>query len=123
MLLPIIFQRHATIKKPPLIPYGADATRHQTSQGKATLMVLVVGETARAQSFSLNGYTRNTNPMLSQKPLINFSQASSCGTSTAVSLPCMFSGFTRKDYDNELTSHREGLLDILQPFRLSRYMD
>lgn len=108
------FQRHATIKKPPLILYGADATRHQIPQGKPTLMVLIVGETARAQSFFLNGYARNTNPMLSKKLLINFSQASSCGTATAVSLPCMFSGFTRKDYDNELTSHREGLLDILQ---------
>ena len=108
------FQRHVTIKKLPLVRYGEDAKRHQIPQGKPTLMVLVVGETARAESFSLNGYARNTNPELSQKPLINFSQASSCGTATAVSLPCMFSGFTRKNYDDELANHREGLLDVLQ---------
>jgi lipid A ethanolaminephosphotransferase len=108
------FQRHVTIKKLPLVRYGEDAKRHQIPQGKPTLMVLVVGETARAESFSLNGYTRNTNPELSQKPLINFSQASSCGTATAVSLPCMFSGFTRRNYDDELANHREGLLDVLQ---------
>lgn len=108
------FQRHATIKKLPLVRYGEDAKHQFTPNDKATLMVLVVGETARAESFGINGYTRNTTPQLSQKPLINFSQTSSCGTATAVSLPCMFSGFTRKDYDDELTTHREGLLDILQ---------
>jgi len=76
------------------------------------LMVLVVGETARAESFSLNGYAKNTNPQLSQLDIINFSQVSSCGTATAVSVPCMFSGMPRKDYDEQLASHREGLLDI-----------
>ncbi|MBP0685725.1 sulfatase-like hydrolase/transferase, partial [Mycobacterium tuberculosis] len=71
--------------------------------------------TARAESFSLNGYAKNTNPELSkQADLINFSQVSSCGTATAVSVPCMFSGMPRKDYDEQLASHREGLLDIAQ---------
>ena len=77
-------------------------------------MVLVVGETARAESFSLNGYAKNTNPELSKLDIINFSQVSSCGTATAVSVPCMFSGMPRKDYDEQLASHREGLLDIAQ---------
>ena len=98
----------------PLVPYGVDAHRSVgvTNAEKPKLMVLVVGETARAESFALNGYAKNTNPELSQLDIINFSQVSSCGTATAVSVPCMFSGMPRKDYDAKLASHREGLLDI-----------
>lgn len=77
-------------------------------------MVLVVGETARAESFSLNGYAKKTNPELEKLNVINFSQVSSCGTATAVSVPCMFSGMTRENYDAQLAKHREGLLDLAQ---------
>lgn len=99
----------------PLLGYGEDA-KLSISQpsAPAKLMVLVVGETARAESFSLNGYAKNTNPALAQQDIINFSQVSSCGTATAVSVPCMFSGMPRVDYDARLASHREGLLDIAQ---------
>ena len=100
----------------PLIPYGEDAHLLQQAQiqKQPKLMVLVVGETARAESFALNGYARNTNPELSKLPVINFNQVSSCGTATAVSVPCMFSGMSRETYDEQLASHREGLLDIAQ---------
>lgn len=100
----------------PLIPYGEDAHLLQQAQiqKQPKLMVLVVGETARAESFALNGYARNTNPELSKLPIINFNQVSSCGTATAVSVPCMFSGMTRQNYNEQLASHREGLLDIAQ---------
>lgn len=107
-------QRHVVIKKLPLVRYGEDATRVPPPNVKPVLMVLVIGETARAESFGINGYARNTTPELAKKPLINFTQTSSCGTATAVSLPCIFSGFTRRDYDDELAGHREGLLDIIQ---------
>ena len=107
-------QRHVVIKKLPLVRYGEDATRTPLPNAKPVLMVLVIGETARAESFGINGYARNTTPELAKKPLINFTQTRSCGTATAVSLPCIFSGFTRDDYDDELAGHREGLLDILQ---------
>lgn len=97
----------------PLLGYGLDAKIHdQNTENLPKLMVLVVGETARAESFALDGYARNTNPKLAQQEIINFSQVSSCGTATAVSLPCMFSGMPRVDYDEQLASHREGLLDI-----------
>lgn len=101
----------------PLIIYGEDAhviQKVNLEQAPPKLMVLVVGETARAESFSLNGYAKNTNPELSKQDIINFPQVSSCGTSTAVSVPCMFSGMSRRDYDDQLASHREGLLDIAQ---------
>lgn len=104
------------LKHQPLLTYGADA--HRLSQAgarhKPMLMVLVVGETARAESFGLNGYARNTSPELARHDIVNFSQVSSCGTATAISVPCMFSGMTRREYNASLASHREGLLDILQ---------
>ncbi len=100
----------------PLVAFGEDAHLLQQTQMQEhpKLMVLVVGETARAESFALNGYARNTNPELSKLAVINFSQVSSCGTATAVSVPCMFSGMSRETYDEQLASHREGLLDIAQ---------
>lgn len=108
------YYKKLSYKPLPLVKYGEDAT-HNKVAGKPKLMVLVVGETARAESFSLNGYGRETNPELSKvSDLINFNQASSCGTATAVSVPCMFSGMPRVDYDSRLASHREGLLDIAQ---------
>lgn len=98
----------------PLQAYGRDAKIQGTATAQPKLLVLVVGETARAESFALNGYARNTNPQLSQLPLINFSHASSCGTATAVSVPCMFSGMPRNEYNPQVAENRENLLDILQ---------
>ncbi|MBP8064328.1 MAG: phosphoethanolamine--lipid A transferase [Acinetobacter sp.] len=108
------FHKKAPKKNLPLLTYGDDAhfVEKVGSLNTPKLMVLVVGETARAESFSLNGYSKNTNPKLSKQDIINFSQVSSCGTATAVSVPCMFSGMPRDAYDEELASHREGLLDI-----------
>ena len=100
----------------PFVHYGEDAKLVQTvsQPSPAKLMVLVVGETARAESFSLNGYAKKTNPQLEKLDVINFPQVSSCGTATAVSVPCMFSGMTRKNYDEHLAVRRDTLLDIAQ---------
>ncbi|HHB0951760.1 TPA: phosphoethanolamine transferase, partial [Vibrio cholerae] len=70
--------------------------------------------TARADHFSLNGYARETNPELSKQDIVNFTQVRSCGTSTAVSVPCMFSQYPREDYSDKKAKTHEGLLDILQ---------
>lgn len=107
------YKKKAPKENLPLVTYGEDAMMQKTDASKLPkLMVLVVGETARAENFSLNGYSKNTNPKLSKQDIINFSQVSSCGTATAVSVPCMFSGMPREDYDESLANHREGLLDI-----------
>ncbi|MFL6716576.1 MAG: phosphoethanolamine transferase [Burkholderiaceae bacterium] len=65
--------------------------------GSRPLVVfLVVGETARHASFQLGGYGRPTNPLLSGMPRVHyFSNVTSCGTTTAVSLPCMLSPLGR----------------------------
>ena len=42
------------------------------SNARPVLFVFVVGETARAANFSLNGYARDTNPELAKLDIINF---------------------------------------------------
>ena len=84
------------------------------ASGKPKLTVVVVGETARAQNFSLGGYSRLTNPELAKKDIAYFQNVSSCGTSTAVSLPCMFSKFDRSAYSYELGKSHENVLDVVQ---------
>ncbi len=83
------------------------------------LIIMVVGETARFDRFSLNGYHRLTNPRLSKETVLSFKQVTSCGTSTAVSVPCMFSLLTRKQYDEEKALHMENALDVLQAHGVS----
>lgn len=97
-------------------PLGRDAVKGGAwvGQHRKTLTVIVVGETARAANFSLNGYGRETNPLLArQEGLINFSHVSSCGTATAVSVPCVFSALGRDGYSQSKASSQEGLLDVL----------
>ena len=78
------------------------------------LVVLVVGETARADHFSLNGYGRETNPRLAGEDVVSFGNVSSCGTSTAISVPCMFSFSERKRFDREQSEMHENVLDVLR---------
>ncbi len=80
---------------------------------KNSLVFMVVGETARADRFSLNGYTKKTNPLLEKKAILNFPNMYSCGTSTAISVPCMFSYFTKDDYDDQKAYYTQNVLDIL----------
>jgi lipid A ethanolaminephosphotransferase len=99
------------------MPFGEDAHRipASTSRPRKSLTVIVIGETARAQNFSLNGYQRPTNPLLSTVPdLVTFTRTQSCGTDTAQSVPCMFSGLGRRTYTYEQAVRQQGLLHMLQ---------
>ncbi|WDH24358.1 phosphoethanolamine transferase [Pseudomonas chlororaphis] len=101
----------------PFVKIGEDAQRNPTWQNHArkSLTVLVVGESARAENFGVLGYERDTTPKLSQENgLIAFTDVSSCGTETAVSVPCMFSNMGRKNYDASKAKNEEGLLDVLK---------
>jgi len=77
------------------------------------LIIMVVGETVRADHFSLNGYERDTNPELSTLGVISFADVDACGTSTAVSLPCMFSVREGDAFDAREERSRENVLDLL----------
>ncbi len=77
------------------------------------LLVLVVGETARAASWGLSGYARQTTPNLAQLPVINETDVTACGTNTETSLPCMFAPVGRRDYDAARIRGSESLLHVL----------
>ena len=98
----------------PLLPIGEDARVGARPAGaRPPLLLLVIGETARADHFALNGYARPTNPELEKTDVVSFRDVTSCGTSTAASLPCMFSALGRKDYDARQRD-QENLLDVVQ---------
>ncbi|MDR1694708.1 MAG: phosphoethanolamine--lipid A transferase [Lactobacillaceae bacterium] len=81
---------------------------------KKNLFVFVVGETARAKNFSFGGYDRNTNEPLEKysSDILYFSDVDACGTSTAVSVPCMFSKYERKKFKNSV-EFSENFLDVM----------
>lgn len=100
-------------------PFGADA--HVVPPAATavapprSITIIVVGETARADHFALNGYKRPTNPGLETiDDLMNFRRVTSCGTDTAHSLPCMFSGVGRAGYTPDIPLEQDDLLDILK---------
>lgn len=79
------------------------------------LIIIVVGETARRDRFSLNGYAKKTNPLLEKESdVISFTNVTSCGTSTAVSVPCMFSNMGRENFSTSKGKSHENLLDVLK---------
>jgi len=98
-----------------LQPIAADAVRGPflAAADRPLLVVMFVGETARAQNFGLNGYARQTTPGLAERDVINFPDVSACGTSTAVSVPCLFSPFSQADYSRDAFLSHENLLDVL----------
>jgi len=86
-----------------------------TQHTRKSLTVLVVGESARAENFGILGYNRDTTPQLQKENgLLSFTDVHSCGTETAVSVPCMFSNMGRKNYNAATAKSQEGLLDVLK---------
>lgn len=108
-------KRTVTSGKVMVRPIGEDARMETTWQqrGKKNLVILVVGEAARARNFSLNGYEKKTNPLLEKEDILSFTDTYSCGTVTTVSVPCMFSHFGRESFSDAKAERHEGLLDVL----------
>ncbi|WP_082209406.1 phosphoethanolamine transferase EptA [Gilliamella sp. wkB171] len=104
-------------KHRPFLTIGDDAHRQvvdSDSKSIKTVVVLIVGETARSENFALNGYGKNTTPLLNKRDdVISFQNTTSCGTYTAFSIPCMFSNMERKNYDEASALRQENILDIL----------
>jgi lipid A ethanolaminephosphotransferase len=98
----------------PLIDPAGKVQRIAAASAKPLVMFMVVGETARAASFQLGGYARATNPELAnRRDVVYFDHATSCGTSTAVSVPCMFSHLPRERFDVDQANRYTNLLDTL----------
>ena len=95
----------------PIEQIGMDAKI--TKEGRRKILVMVVGEAARWDHFSLNGYERETNPQLKKQEIINLPKVSSCGTSTAHSVPCMFSMKDRTQFDMDDAKFEENVIDVI----------
>ncbi len=98
-----------------LVPMGAGAAlgpRHGAG-ARPQLLVLVVGETARADHFGINGYGRDTTPELARRGVLSWGNVRSCGTSTLASLPCMFSPLGKDAFEARKSDY-ENLLDVVQ---------
>lgn len=93
---------------------GLDATAGPSwaNRKRPLVLVMVVGETARAANWGLSGYARQTTPRLTTLPVVNFTQVRSCGTNTEVSLPCMFAPVGRRNYDEDRIRGQESLLHV-----------
>ena len=98
-----------------LVPISAGAALGSSyaEQTKPPLLVIVVGETARADHFALNGYPRQTTPELAARGVWSWPDVHSCGTDTRASVPCMFSSLGKAGFEKRRSEH-ENLLDLLQ---------
>lgn len=96
-----------------IIGQDAKVVHEQAEEVDREIVILVVGETARADRFSLNGYHRKTNPLLEKEDVVSFTNFYACGTSTAVSVPCMFSYYNKENYDRDLINNSSNILDTL----------
>jgi len=81
---------------------------------KPALVVLIMGETARADRFSLNGYERDTNRYTRARDVVNFPSVVSCGTSTAESVPCIFSGLGQENFSHAAAMGSESIVGAMQ---------
>jgi lipid A ethanolaminephosphotransferase len=95
-------------------PIGEDAAPGPSwaQRTKPLVLVLVLGETARAANWGLSGYARQTTPQLARLPVINFGQVDACGTSTEVSVPCLFAPVGRRDYDEARIRGQQSLMHV-----------
>jgi len=96
----------------PFQQIGLDAEINKKTNNQR-LVILVIGETARMDRFSLNGYERQTNPLLAKEDVVSFRQMTSCGTDTSWSIPCMFSSLNRSSYNHKEGKNMNNALDII----------
>jgi lipid A ethanolaminephosphotransferase len=122
--------------------YQSEAERHRVAdplppvtgnRPGGMVFVLVIGEAARAQNFSLYGYGRETNPQLKQDGVVAYPGAHSCATYTTASLRCMLShkganGLSGNDEPLPSYLYRHGIEVIWRtnnfgepPLKVSRY--
>ena len=116
----------------PRQPIGLDAAPGPSwaARQRPLLLVLVVGETARAANWGLHAGARGLSPRETTPELallqsarsagstgpgrlVSFTGVQSCGTNTETSLPCMFAPVGRRDYDEARIRGQESLLHVL----------
>lgn len=108
------YVQHKINSRHPFVPLDEHAQITPYEDHTKTVLIFVLGETARAANFSLQGYERQTNPLLKKQNIAYFKNVTSCGTATAVSVPCLFSPVPRADFDVDDAPYTENLIDLLQ---------
>ena len=91
---------------------GLDAKINKRSDNRR-LVIFVIGEAARRDHMSINGYDLKTNPNLEKEDIISFKEMTSCGTDTALSVPCMFSLLGRDSYSHSKGKNMSNVLDLV----------
>jgi len=81
-----------------------------SSSGQKTVVVLVIGESARAASFSLYGYKNTTNPEMALLDVQALPNVHACSTYTTASLRCILS---HTDSSSEIATTYEPLPSYL----------
>jgi lipid A ethanolaminephosphotransferase len=102
-------------------PLDVRPAAHAPAAGKPALVVVVMGETARADRFSFNGYERDTNRYTRPHDVINFPRVVACGTSTAESVPCIFSGLGLAQFSHRAAMARETIVGAMQRLGISTF--
>ncbi len=99
----------------PREPIGLDARPGpaMAARQRPLVLLLVLGETARAANWGLAGYERDTTPRLRALPVLDFGAVQACGTNTETSVPCLFAPQGRRDYDEARIRGQESLLHVL----------
>lgn len=90
---------------------ATDARLKNPAAPRKKLLVMLLGETQRAMNYSLNGYARDTNAFTAKHGVVSFKNVSSYGTSTAVSVPYIFSMASAAYDDDE--KYRDNVLDVV----------
>ena len=85
--------------QPILLPDGVFSDKEKT------VVVLVIGESARAGNFSLYGYEKDTNPYMEADGVLVFNKTNSCATYTTASIACILSHGKDKDRYENLPSY------------------
>ncbi|ALR29565.1 sulfatase [Chryseobacterium sp. IHB B 17019] len=75
--------QHQSNEKEMLLPTAT------MSDNEKAVVVLVIGESARRENFSLYGYGKKTNPLLSKIDNVHTFQANSCATYTTAGVKCI----------------------------------
>ncbi len=93
------FLHRERLAQRPLALLPALAADANTAGGPRRVVVLVIGESARAANFSLYGYERETNPLL-RRQAVEVLPARACASYTTAALACMLSA-----QGNEVDDH------------------
>lgn len=83
--------------------YTFHARQHADSIAPGRILVMVIGETARADNFSVYGYSRPTSPELERRDgLVAFPRAMSESNTTHKSVPMLMSHLDSRTFDDSI---------------------